>query len=256
MNSSPIVARKIKKYGWKRDLPDHRDLRLTAPGATLPPLVDLRPQCPPIYDQGELGSCTANAIAAAFEFELLKAKLPDFTPSRLFIYWNERNAEGDTSQDNGASLRDGLTSIGKLGVCPEAEWPYDVAQFATRPTSQCFQDALNAKALMYFSLEPYESSLKANLAAGYPFVLGISVYETFESQAVATTGIVPLPALTEECLGGHAVCCVGYDDSKQAFIGRNSWGSRWGLEGYFYLPYAYVIDKGLGSDFWTIRTVN
>jgi C1A family cysteine protease len=250
--------RTAKRYGWRRDLPDHRDFKLAPPTlapADLPPLVDLRPQCPQVYDQGNLGSCTANAIAAAFEFELLRQKLADFTPSRLFIYYNERVMEGDPGQDNGAQIRDGMSSVATLGVCQEVQWPYNEWAFDQKPDPVCYTDALANKANQYLSIAADLIHLKACLAGGFPFVLGISVYESFESPAVAQSGIVPLPAPQEDCVGGHAILCVGYDDSKQAFLMRNSWGSDWGLGGYFYLPYAYVINMGLGSDFWTIRSV-
>lgn len=250
--------RKIQRYGWKRDLPDHRDRRLllAPPTAPLPSLVDLRGQFePPIYDQGDLGSCTANAIAGAFEAELLKQGLKDFMPSRLFIYMNERIMEGDPDQDNGAQIRDGMKSIATLGVCSEEDWPYDITKFAVKPPDSCYQSALANVAKEYLSIPGVLSQIKPCLAAGFRVPFGISVFESFESQAVAQSGMVPLPGADEECIGGHAVCCSGYDDSKQCFIMRNSWGTGWGDKGYFYLPYAYVIDQGLASDFWTIRLV-
>lgn len=254
-----MLPRKVKRYGWKPDLPHYRDLKLVPEDwviPALPPAVDLRPKCPPVYDQGQLGSCTANAIAGAFEFETLRQGLADFTPSRLFIYYNERVIEGDVGQDNGAQIRDGMNTIAKLGVCPETEWPYDIGRFAVKPTPNCYTDALKNKGIQYLSVNQDLSHLKACVATGYPFVFGISVYDSFESPEVAQTGMVPVPAPGESCLGGHAVLCVGYDDSKKAFLVRNSWGAGWGITGYFYLPYEYVTNKGLASSFWTIRAVN
>lgn len=243
--------------GWKKQLPDFRDFKLV-PMATLAPLpavMDLRPSCPPVYDQGQLGSCTANAIAGAFEFETLRQGLPDFTPARLFIYYNERVIEGDVSQDNGAQIRDGMKSIASQGICPETDWPYDVGRFAVKPLATCYTDALKNKAIQYFALAQDLNSLKACLASGFPFVFGISVFDSFESPDVASTGMVPMPAPTESCLGGHAILCVGYDDSKQAFIFRNSWGASWALGGYAYIPYAYLTNGDMASDFWTLRSV-
>ena len=116
------------RYGWIPDLPDHRDRKfaLSAP-VPIPPAVDLRPGCPPVYDQGQLGSCTGNAIAAALEFERIKQGLPDFMPSRLFIYYNERAMEGTVASDSGAQIRDGIKSVNTQGDCPETLWPYDPA---------------------------------------------------------------------------------------------------------------------------------
>ena len=249
---------KIKSYGWIPDLPDHRDHLYAAPMevvAKLPAKADLRPQCPPVYDQGQLGSCTANAIGAAFEFGLLKEKKADFMPSRLFIYYNERAMEGTVKSDSGAQIRDGIKSIAKQGVCPEKDWPYVIAKFTAKPPAKTYKEALKNQALSYSRLTQSLSQLKGCLASGYPFVFGITVYESFESQEVAKSGNVPMPASHDKALGGHAILAVGYDDANQRFIIRNSWGPGWGQKGYFTLPYAYVIDSDLASDFWTVRIV-
>lgn len=257
MPNELLKKRKVQRYGWKPQLPDHRDLMWVIPkDVVLPPSVDLRPGCPPVYDQGELGSCTANAIAAAYEYEMKLQGLPDFMPSRLFLYYNERVIEGDVDQDNGAQIRDGIKTLAKQGICEELHWPYDIEKFADRPADTCYQEALENKALVYQGLARSPRMLKACLAANRPFVFGLSVYESFESEAVAKTGVVPLPQPGESCVGGHAVLCVGYDDAKDAFLVRNSWGPGWGEQGYFWLPYEYVIGKGLASDFWTLKKVS
>jgi C1A family cysteine protease len=250
---------KIFRYGWLPDLPDQRDHLYAASAqitAVLPSIIDLRAQCPPVYDQGQLGSCTANAIAGAIQFDQMKQKLAQiFTPARLFIYYNERVIEHTVASDSGAQIRDGIKSVGKLGDCPEPEWPYVIAKFKIKPPKNCYADALKYKAVLYQRLTPVLSQLKVCLASGYPFVFGFTVYESFESAAVAKTGHAPLPKSNEQTVGGHAVMCVGYNDSKQWFIVRNSWGPKWGMKGYFTLPYAYVTSANLTSDFWTIRVV-
>jgi len=251
-------TRKIQRYGWIPDLPDHRDLMFAAPPAVvaaLPPKVDLRPQCPPVYDQGQLGSCTANAIAAAMQFDEKNAGNPDPTPSRLFIYYNERAIEGTIGTDSGAQLRDGIKSVATQGAPPETEWPYDIAAFTQQPPAPAVQDALKTRAIQYLSLPQVLSQFKGCLASGYPFVFGFSVYESFEGPDIAQTGVGTLPASTEQFLGGHAVLCVGYDDAAQTFLIRNSWGTTWGQAGYFTFPYAYLTEANLSSDFWTIRKI-
>jgi C1A family cysteine protease len=245
-------------YGWKPDVPDFRDHVYTAPYEhvlALPSSVDLRPQCPPVYDQGQLGSCTSQAIAAAIEFDRKKQALSDIMPSRLFIYYNERAMEGTVNSDAGAAIRDGVKSVNRFGVCPESEWPYDISQFMVRPPAQCYTDALKDRALSYQRVQQSLSQMKGCLASGLPFVCGISVYESFESNEVAQTGMVPMPQPGEQLLGGHAVLCVGFNDAKQKFTCRNSWSSSWGDQGYFYLDYQYLLNAGLASDFWTIKTV-
>ena len=254
------MAQKSARYGWIPDLPDHRDQLYAAPIpllAVLPAKIDLTPHCPPVYNQGQLGSCTANAIAAAIQFDLLKqAPQAAFTPSRLFIYYNERVMEGTVASDSGAQLRDGIKSVSQQGDCPESEWPYAIEKFRTKPPAQCYRDAVRHKAVLYQRLTPVLSQLKGCLASGYPFVFGFTVYESFESATMARTGHAPLPAAAEKSLGGHAVLGVGYDDRRQWFIVRNSWGPQWGMNGYFTLPYAYVTDADLTADFWTIRVVS
>jgi C1A family cysteine protease len=250
---------KTAGYGWKPDLPDIRDLSLSVAQEdlqNLPSSVDLTSGFPAPYDQGQLGSCTANALAAAYEFDLKKQGLTDFTPSRLFIYYNERNMEGSVSEDAGAMIRDGAKSIGKLGVCPETEWPYNVKKFADVPPQKAFQDALSHTAIKYQRVKRELPYLKSCLASGYPFVFGFTVYESFESDEVAKTGIVDLPKKTEQVLGGHAVIACGYDNASQRFRVRNSWGSGWAENGYFTMPYQYVTNHGLASDFWVIEAVS
>jgi|SRR6185295_204323 len=245
-------------YGWKRDLPEFEDHLYSAPIEylqALPPSVDLRLNCPPVYDQGDLGSCTANAIAASIEFDRKKQSLPDFVPSRLFIYYNERDMEGTVGSDSGAMIRDGIKSVNKLGVCPEQEWPYDISQFTVKPSAKCYADALKDKALSYQRVARSLDQMKACLASGNVFVYGFTVYESFESQQVAQTGIVPMPHRGEQVLGGHAVMACGYDTTKGVFHVRNSWGSAWGQQGYFDMPFEYLLNKGLSSDFWVIKTV-
>jgi len=258
----------IARFGWVRDLPDQRDHLYAAPPqylSALPSQVDLRPQCPPIYDQGQIGSCTANAIGAAHEFNQMKQKLAapsPFAPSRLFIYYNERAIEHTTGSDSGAQIRDGMKSIAKQGVCREdPTWPYSAAPFppnkllTKKPSAAAYKEALKYQAIQYQRVPQVLSQMKGCLAAGYPFVFGFTVYESFESQQVASNGVVPMPPAGEQVLGGHAVLAVGYDDSQQRFIVRNSWGTGWGDKGYCYMPYLYLNDTQLASDFWTLRLI-
>jgi C1A family cysteine protease len=246
-----------RKYGWAPDLPDHRDHLYSAPQpilAKLPPKKDLRSGCHPVYDQGQLASCTANAIAGAIQFDQKKQKVKVFMPSRLFIYYNEREMEGTVNSDAGAQIRDGVKSVANIGVCPEPEWPYDITKFANKPTPKCYTDAKKCQAVGYQRLDSTNlSQLKGCIASGFPFIFGFTVYDGFESQQVAKTGVVNMPGPKEKVQGGHAVLAVGYDDKSQRFTVRNSWGKDWGIKGYFTIPYTYLTSTDLADDFWTIR---
>lgn len=246
-----------RNYGWIRDYPDARDRLYQLPRkvGTLPPSVDLRAACPPVYDQGNLGSCTANAIGGAVEFDQIKQKLPASTPSRLFIYYNERDIEGSVDTDSGAQLRDGIKTVASDGVCPETMWPYVEPSFSVCPPARCYQYAKLHPAVEYSRVTQDAIQMKACLAAGFPFVFGFTAYESFESDAVAKSGIVQMPSSTEAEIGGHAVLAVGYNDSVQRFLVRNSWGPDWGVGGYFTIPYEYLTNSDLADDFWTIRIV-
>jgi C1A family cysteine protease len=246
-----------RAFSWKPDLPDQRDYTFTPPQKAGVKSVDLRSKCPPIYEQGALGSCTGNAIAAAMEFDLLAIK-HDVMPSRLFIYYNERAMEGTVPYDAGAMIRDGIKSVANLGAPSEKEWPYsdkDPGPYQTKPPAAIYKSGLKHKVSVYQRVNRSLADMKACLAAGFPFVFGFTVYDSFVSQKVANTGTVQMPTKTERVLGGHAVMAVGFNDTTSRFIVRNSWGVKWGQFGYFTMPYDYLLNGNLSDDFWTIRTV-
>jgi len=257
VRSNATTIRRPEWYGWIPDLPDQRDQLYGAVYQTpkkLPLRIDLRVDCPAIDNQGQLGSCTANALVGALEFLERKAD-PEKNPidlSRLFIYYNERVIEHTTKQDSGAMLRDGIKCLAKQGVCSENQWPYVIKQFAKKPPPACYAQAKAHTIDSYQRLMTLEE-MRACLADAYPFVFGFTAYESFESATVAKSGTLNLPKKSERAIGGHAVCAVGYDDELQRFIVRNSWGVDWGRQGYFTMPYAYLADRSLSDDFWTIR---
>lgn len=255
-----------RRYGWVPDVPDRRDVYRSVLPGPVAASVDLGEMLPPVLDQGDLGSCTAHAISSAIMFDQKKqgaAKINQL--SRLFIYYNERVMEHTVSEDCGAQIRDGIKVVNKMGVCCESFWPYDASKFATKPGSNAFEEAKKHRAVAYERIIPILSSLCRCLTSGFPIVLGISIYESFESDSVAASGIVPIPAKDERSLGGHAVLCFGYTGETglagyphfppKHFIVRNSWGEGWGVKGNFAIPYDYLTNRDLADDFWTIRTV-
>jgi C1A family cysteine protease len=251
--SAPVVRRAV--YGWLPDIPDNRDLMYGAVRkipAKLPSKADLRPGCSKVEDQSDLGSCTANALAGALEYLMKKDRVKFSDMSRLFIYYNERVIEHSVKTDSGAMIRDGIKTLAKQGACTEKKWPYVIAKFANKPPKACYTEALGYQILSYARLGTLDE-MRACLADGFPFVFGFSVYDCFETQQMAKTGVLDMPKKGESLLGGHAVLAVGYDDAAKRLIVRNSWGPKWGMKGYFTMPYGYVTNRNLSDDFWTIR---
>jgi C1A family cysteine protease len=240
-------------FGWRPDIPDARDLRYALPYiAKLPDSVDLREHCPPIYDQGQLGSCTAFAITSALEFQRIKEGHTDIHFSELFVYYLERKMEGTVSQDSGAYIRDGMKAVYTYGACPEQEWPYDIARFTRKPSRTAYSQARHTKTVQYSRV--VQTGLRPVLASGMPVIFGFSVYDSFMTQAVADSGIAPMPDFTRErVVGGHAVMAVGY--TQDTYLCRNQWGESWGQKGYFTLPRQYVEDPNLCDDFWCMQVV-
>jgi C1A family cysteine protease len=249
------------RYGWVPDRPDYRDklyAAIAAPPAILPSKVDLRPNCSPVEKQGHLNSCTANALTGNLEFLEKKAGRKPTNLSRLFIYYNERAMEGTINENVGAVIRDGVRSLVKLGVCSEKRWPYKITRFTQKPSVTCYKEAAEHQVTSYHRILNLQQ-MRECLAEGYPFVFGFAVYKSFESHQVAKTGKLDLPKPDEPGAGahgqpaGHAVVAVGYDDATKRVLVRNSWGSDWGIKGYFTMPYDYISNTNLTDDFWTIR---
>ena len=246
-----MEVRRMARYGWRPDFPDHRDRRYRAQrrnARELPERVDWSQSLPPCYDQGNLGSCTANALAGAIQF----LELAPVMPSRLFIYYNERELEGSTDQDAGAMIRDGIKTLVTEGACPEQLWPYVPVCYAQKPSRPCYEAAEGLSVLQYERVDNtvLEDLLEA-LTLG-PVVGGFTVYASFESRAASSRGIVPMPGPDEEPVGGHAILVTGYDQAAGRFLVRNSWGTSWGIKGYFQIPFQYFTNPDLADDFWLL----
>lgn len=266
----------LRSLGWERDLPDIRDFndestevesiinksaKLKAARKTLPSAVDLRKFCSPVENQGSLGSCTANAGVGLMEYFQRAAFGNHLEGSRLFLYKITRNLLG-WSGDDGAYLRTTMKAMALFGICPEQFWPYDIDKFNNEPTAFCYALAQNYQAIKYYRLDPHKRTpdkilrtVKEKLAAQLPSMFGFSVYSSLPQEEGKPD--IPFPASHDQLEGGHAVVAIGYDDKHKigkytgSLLIRNSWGSRWGDNGYGWLPYEYIL-SGLAADFWTL----
>ncbi len=219
----------------------------------VPRKADLRALMPPIQDQGNLGSCTAHATVAMLEHNVIEIGQPLVPLSRLFTYYSARAIEGSVDSDTGAMLRDVISGLATNGVCPESEWPYDITQFSVKPPQAAFDDAAASGKISVYARLNGQDDMLVCLASGHPFVFGFTVYDYFETDEMAATGLLKLPEPTESVLGGHAVCAVGYDLDQEVLIVRNSYGPTWGQAGHFLMPLAYATNTNLADDFWTVR---
>jgi C1A family cysteine protease len=261
------TQRENSRYGWKPDLPDSRDknfrdTRAYRRGAQMkvPSKIDLRETEfePPIYNQFYLGSCTAQGIAGAYQFEQRKQGLADYIPSRLFIYYEERRIINEINVDNGAYIRDGLKVVNKLGAPDERLWPYEPQRFASQPSAATYEDGQRHQALGYARVDyRIQRDLKIALMMKIPVVFGFSVQRWFDQ--IGPDGVAKIPADPGPVISGHCVELVGYERlpiSRLVYaIWRNSWGESWGDRGYCYVPMRWQVADWNSDDYWVITEV-
>jgi C1A family cysteine protease len=237
-------------YNLRRDTPDPRDYLFAPAPVVYPDEWDNRPLCTAVNDQGDRGSCTAQAATGTAEFLLQKQTGREVDTSPLFLYSCELQADGSFPQDAGSTIRQSVKQLAKCGVCLEATWPYS-ERLCKTPSAEAYVEALTMQATEYARVTQSEGSIKRTLAAGFCINVGIQIYESFESDEVSKTGIVTMPESGEQLLGGHALLIVGYKDNY--YIIRNSWGDSWGDKGYCYIPEAYIHNSSLTSDLWVVK---
>ena len=254
-------------FGWIRDRPDPSDRKLAAPAfissASRPAAKDLSAQFTAPYDQGQVGSCTANAIAAAVQYaRKVHDKPGDFVPSRLFIYYYERLMEGQLYTDSGAQIRNGIKAVVQYGVPEEESWPYENipgdpitrvfpagSRAITQPTATVVAEAAKYRTISYAPLKQDAVSLETCIASGYPFVFGFTVFDNLTDSVTHLRRPGPDDHITPF---GHAVLATGYNQNRRTFKIRNSWGPTCHSGGYFEMDYDYLLDTGLAADFWVV----
>jgi len=240
--------------GWVPDLPDARDWsyrdKYPLKIMRLPSIVDLRPKFGSVNDQGEIGSCTAQAATDSMEYCEYVESTDRNDYSRLFLYYNSREHK---NIDEGAYLRDVFKSMNSTGVSLENLWPYDTSKWADKPIEAAYDDAGSHTAIEYLSVSQNATELKSVLAEGFPITFGMTIYVSFYE--TGQNGMVPTPTLDETAEGGHAMLIVGYNSTKQVYIVRNSWGDDWGEHGYCYIPSAMVESRNYSDNFWVVKRI-
>lgn len=233
------------------DLPDFRDWSYERPDLIPASQVDLRHLGSVIEDQGMIGSCTSNAVVGAIEMLINKLGRSYEDLSRLFIFYNTRSLDGTISNGDilyGSSIRNAIKSCVDIGVCTEAIWPYTALLWNITPNYTAYSDAIRHRVTNYYSLTP--DDIRYAVSEGYGVIFGLMLYSTFND--TPATGIVQMPDyVNDELNDGHAMTIVGYNDDNSIYIVRNSWGTSWGNNGYCFIPYDYVHDKGFS--FWIIK---
>lgn len=238
--------------GGTKQLSD-RKFRLPRSLPALPESFSLQNEMPPVWDQESTSACTAFSATAAYQHRMKVENLPVFDASKLFLYYNERLLEGDVDKDEGATVRDSMVALQQYGNLSEDQFPFSEGNVLIKPSEADYTAAAKRKVVSFKAVDQDELSIKTAVFGHNPICFGIMVYDSFESDTVARTGMVPMPNTQfDRVLGAHAVCLVGWNDSLKSFLVRNSWGSNWGREGYFFLPYQYVLDPKLASEFWII----
>lgn len=246
------------------------------PEQDLPASIDFRdyPPCPPIYNQEQLESCTANSGASAVWYLLLQRdSTTAFDPSRLFLYYNERELQKEIRHspnpitDGGATEIDIILGLHKYGVCPEVMWPYNEDMCDQKPPEDCYPAALAVVdgGTVVHSFVPRDlTKIKAVLAQKIPIVFGLAIYTSSITPYAWRTGIISTPTnIPNDTLWGyHSMMFIGYDDNmvgrdgnKGYFIFQNSWGKKFGDKGYGYLPYDYVMNPQLVQGRFFIKDI-
>lgn len=253
-------VREVSGYIYSAPRPDVKNYSATRYSASqLPKKVDLRPYMTAVEDQGQVGSCTANAVAGAYEYLVKKNQDLDYDydVSRLFIYYGARAKRGNEKKDSGSVISDAIELLEDTGACSEATWPYSDNKSIVfkKPSGEAFEEASEHKITEAQCIPTTLQAWKGALAEGFPIIFGISLFNSFDNQR--KRGFVPDPSRSETSRGSHgshAMLCVGYSDVDRVFIVRNSWGTNWGDKGYCYMSYDYVMNKNYNhGDSWIIR---
>lgn len=241
--------------GWVPPRPDRKPkLSVThhaeIKDAAILPRTDLSAKMPAIWDQGPIGACTAFGALRLFLAQVLRIGLGEFLPSFMAHYYWTRLREGTQDSDAGASVADSIQTLKLMGVAPDRLWPYDTGtgRFAVPPPASVAKAALQDVSTDDYGVDNTDpSQVQAALSAGFAVAFGASVFEEIEN-LTEDQPVLPMPRANEESVGGHCMAVTGHDNEKKLYQVDNSWGTGWGKQGRFYLPYDYFHSADLVSD--------
>jgi len=233
------------KFGLHKDKKDNRDIKLHVPlNITLPVKHEIIPRA--IFDQQNIGSCSANAITNQI-MGLYGYDKDVIIPSRLYQYYNSRAIEGNQDSDSGASFRDAYKALYTNGWCNEELWQYDTSKVYDKPPDECYTSA-DKSIKRYQSLYPSAYAIMYAISQNKIVTFGTLIHENFND--LDENFVVPLPK--GQVLGGHAMCLNFYDAEKKLFGVVNSWSSKWGKNGMCYMTFEHVTNPDWSFDHWTI----
>lgn len=210
------------------------------PFGAAPAKVDLRKYFTPIKNQGTLGACSAFTLVGIYEYILRKNSKQDADLSEAFVYYNVRRMNNEVG-DRGSSLHDVVVTMGTEGVCAEHYCPYTDNADMQQPSAEAYEDALQRKIVKALNVRNDVNHIKSAVAEGYPVAVSLRIFESFDPVG----GFISRPTEAEIAdgkSGNHAMIVCGYSDEEKIFIVRNSWGTKFGDQGYCYIPYSYFED--------------
>jgi C1A family cysteine protease len=262
-----MIPLKTAGYGWRQSIPDPRDDHFEMKAGIVPDKISIR--LPPAYTQRQTGSCVLNALAALVQRQRFDQKFHDFIPSRLQMYFDARELEGTTDQDAGCMPRNAMKAMASKGAVSEEHWPFREDLLKMRPPAEVYDMAHYDVALEYRKVLQSEADFTTALAAGHSILFGTSIFQEFESGAVAQTGTVPMPRGGP--IAGHGMAICGYDYNydmtkrNRCWEVHNSWGVNWGAScvdmygqqqrGHCFFPFDYLLDPDIARDFWIVQLV-
>lgn len=217
----------------------------------LPKSVDLRRDWWPVGNQGSTGSCVGWSTGhSLLRYHMVKAKKikQDEKISVRFIWmaskemdeWNDYPTT--FIDDAGTSLKQALKTAKKVGALKASVLPFK-GKMATIPEGQFLQTAAKLKIKAYFNLinskQDKIEMFKNWLAQRGPILTCLDVDESWDKLMRKNFDTMEKYVKNKDGRG-HAVSIVGYTPTH--FIIRNSWGPKWGNNGFGFASYEYVND--------------